>query len=234
MIQILPQAQLGDTMQETIQEKRYYARNLPHWQPEDGVFFITGRLDGSLPISVILQLQALRDAKIDEIRKNEPQFSDMEVQNAIKAEKELYFGKFDDLLDNPTSGPVFLAQKPIAQLLANTFQKGFEKEYFKLVCFTIMSNHFHAILCQIKRPLFRITQSIKSTTGIDSNRILERTNGEKFWQRETYDRLIRDEKEFIQKMHYTLNNPVKVGLVKNWRDWEFNYLNPEFEEYAPE
>jgi putative transposase len=100
------------------------------------------------------------------------------------------------------------------------------------VCYSIMSNHFHAILYKITRPLFRITQSIKSTTGIQANRILERTNGEKFWHRETYDRIIRDRAEFIQKIHYTLNNPVKVGLVKNWRDWEFNYLNPEFEEYA--
>ena len=216
-----------------MQDKEYYARNLPHWQPQEGVFFITGRLEGSLPIKVIIELMASRETKIAEIRENKPQLSDLEVQKALKAEKELYFGKFDDLLDNPTSGPLFLAQKPIAQLLADAFQRGYRENYYKLVCYTIMSNHFHAVLYKIQRPLFRITQSLKSCTAIESNRLLERTKGEKFWQRETYDRLIRDRPEFIQKIQYTLNNPVKAGLVKNWRDWEFSYLNPEFEKYAP-
>ncbi len=102
-----------------MQEKEYYTRNLPHWQPEEGVFFITGRLEGSLPVKVIIELMARRDAKIAEIRENKPQLSDLEVQKALKAEKDLYFGKFDDLLDNPTSGPLFLAQKPIAQSFGN-------------------------------------------------------------------------------------------------------------------
>lgn len=216
-----------------MKDKAFYARNLPHWQPEEGVFFITGRLEGSLPIKVIIELMARRDAKIAEIRENKPQLSDLEVQKAVKCEKELYFGKFDDLLDHPTSGPLFLGQKPIAQLIADAFQRGFRENYYKLVCYTIMSNHFHAVLYKIQRPLFRITQSLKSCTAIESNRLLERTKGEKFWQRETYDRLIRDRPEFIQKIQYTLNNPVKAGLVKNWRDWEFTYINPEFEKYAP-
>ena len=217
-----------------MQEKEYYTRNLPHWQPEEGVFFITGRLEGSLPVKVIIELMARKDAKIAEIRENKPQLSDLEVQKALKAEKDLYFGKFDDLLDNPTSGPLFLAQKPIAQVLVKAFERGFRENYYKLVCYTIMSNHFHAVLYKIQRPLFRITQSLKSCTAIESNRLLERTKGEKFWQRETYDRLIRNRREFIQKIQYTLNNPVKAGLIKNWRDWEFSYLNPEFEKYAPE
>lgn len=27
---------------------------------------------------------------------------------------------------------------------------------------------------------------------------------------------------------YILNNPVKAGLVKEWTDWKFTYINPEF------
>jgi len=30
-------------------------------------------------------------------------------------------------------------------------------------------------------------------------------------------------------MWYVLNNPVKAGLVKNWKDWPATYLNPDFD-----
>ena len=38
-------------------EKHFYTRNLPHWQPEEDYFFITYRLAGSLPVSVIKTLK---------------------------------------------------------------------------------------------------------------------------------------------------------------------------------
>ena len=30
---------------------------------------------------------------------------------------------------------------------------------------------------------------------------------------------------------YILNNPVKAGLVNEWKDWKFAYVNPEFGEW---
>jgi hypothetical protein len=41
--------------------KEFYRRHLPHWQPQDAIFFVTFRLKDSLPFEVI---EALREEKV--------------------------------------------------------------------------------------------------------------------------------------------------------------------------
>ena len=48
------------------------------------------------------------------------------------------------------------------------------------------------------------------------------------WQDENYDRIVRNGEELGRIIRYVLNNPVKIGLVKKWQDWEFSYLNPKY------
>ncbi|MEK6622535.1 MAG: hypothetical protein AABZ13_08625 [Planctomycetota bacterium] len=43
--------------------------------------------------------------------------------------------------------------------------------------------------------------------------------GHTFWQRESYDHLVRDEEDFIKACYYTLNNPVKAGLCMKAEEW---------------
>ena len=41
------------------------------------------------------------------------------------------------------------------------------------------------------------------------------------WQDESWDRIIRDEEEMIEKLSYMMHNPVKAGLVRRPEDYEF-------------
>lgn len=41
-----------------------------------------------------------------------------------------------------------------------------------------------------------------------------------------FDHVIRTGK-FEATLRYVLNNPLKVGLVKDWRDWPWNYCREE-------
>jgi len=97
-----------------------------------------------------------------------------------------------------------------------------------LICYTIMSNHVHTVFELIKnnKGLDKIMKSIKGITARESNKILNRSG--KFWQDESYDRLIRNEKEFYRVINYVLMNPVKAGLIENWRDWKYSYCNPDY------
>lgn len=45
----------------------YYQRNLPHYQPEDGEFFVTFRLANSLPKAVIGQLKQEKEQALKNI-----------------------------------------------------------------------------------------------------------------------------------------------------------------------
>jgi REP element-mobilizing transposase RayT len=67
-------------------------------------------------------------------------------------------------------------------------------------------------------------QSLKGYTAREANKLLGRHGH--FWDAESYDHEVRDANEFANIKRYILNNPVKAGLVKNWRDWKWNWAAP--------
>ena len=62
---------------------------------------------------------------------------------------------------------------------------------------------------------------LKGYTARKANGLLSRTGA--FWQRESYDHVIRDANEWQRIVIYVLNNPVKAGLVDTWEEWKWNY-----------
>lgn len=56
------------------------------------------------------------------------------------------------------------------------------------------------------------------------NLVLSRSGS--FWEHESFDHVIRRGK-FNATLKYVLNNPVKVGPAKCWRDWPWNYCRKE-------
>jgi putative transposase len=63
---------------------------------------------------------------------------------------------------------------------------------------------------------------LKGSTSRLCNKELNRTG--KFWHHESYDHYVRDEAELDRIIKYIVNNPVKAGLVNDWKDWKFTYL----------
>ena len=49
-----------------------------------------------------------------------------------------------------------------------------------------------------------------------------------FWQSESYDHVVRNDVELKRIIAYVLNNPVKAGLVENWQDWPYSYVNEAY------
>ena len=68
---------------------------------------------------------------------------------------------------------------------------------------------FRANGFQIK-PSSNMQKYIKAESNIKSFSI---------WQREYWDRFIRDESHFEKAVEYIQENPVKAGLTKNSEDW---------------
>jgi len=91
-----------------------------------------------------------------------------------------------------------------------------------------MPNHIHLVfkLLSENKSISRIMQSIKRTSARKSNMILNRAG--KFWQDESYDRLVRDDKELYFIIKYVLMNPVNAGLTNNWNSWEYSYCDPNY------
>ena len=83
-----------------------------------------------------------------------------------------------------------------------------------MLSFVVMSNHVHALFVQNPDwPLEKLIQSWKRFTTREINKLLERSGN--LWQRDYFDRLVRDEKHFVNCVRYIRRNPEKARLPRN-------------------
>lgn len=89
---------------------------------------------------------------------------------------------------------------------------------------TIMPDHVHILAtprnAESGEPhgLPDILQSVKGYSARAINQRRERKG--KFWQTESFDRIVRDQAEYDEKANYILNNAVKDGLVQD--GWQYD------------
>ena len=155
-----------------------------------------------------------------------------------------WFVKFEDILHKAKIGPMWLQDERAAQVVVDGLHK-LDGEAYRLDAYSVMSNHVHTVfkpflseqelqegfdedghlMILSQHPgLSRIMQSIKGSSAYKCNLVLGRKG--QFWERESFDHVVRKGK-FDATIRYVLNNPVKAGLVKNWRDWPWNYCRKE-------
>lgn len=207
--------------------KPYYQRHLPHIQPEEATYFITFRLAGSLPVEVLEELRHKRDFFQKEVEKAT---HEREKEVLRKQFRMVYFVQFDNALNHGSSGPTWLRDHRVAEIVKEALHYRDGCEY-NLLAHCIMPNHIHLIVevgrnvFPTAKPLYRILQSLKRHTAREVNLLLKR-NGS-FWQDESYDHVIRDEVELERIIHYVLENPVKAGLVHSWEQWPWSYYKLE-------
>ena len=193
----------------------YYERNLPHRLPPGEAIFLTFRLAGSLPRTVVEQLQA--DTELAQQRHA--------IEPAQRyAEQKKYFGRFDAQLAKGEYGPMYLRQPAIASLVADSLRY-FDGTAYDLLCYCLMPNHVHMVVLLLDEapPLVKTLQRLKSYTATQANKLLSRSGA--FWQAESYDHIVR-KGELERIVAYVLENPVKAGLVADWEQWPYTYLAP--------
>jgi REP element-mobilizing transposase RayT len=84
----------------------------------------------------------------------------------------------------------------------------FEGLRYRLFAYVAMDDHVHAVVQPLKGfALEALLHSWKSFTANAINRLRGRTGP--VWQKEYFDRIVRDEDEFFEKCQYILNNPLK-------------------------
>ena len=153
---------------------------LPHWQTNQGTYFVTFRLYDSLPG----YLARLRGRK-----------------------------RVEETLDRGL-GSAHLARPEIGELAFNALLH-FNGQRYTLHTAAVMPNHVHAVFRTARAVrLSDVLHSWKGFTAACANKLLGRQGA--FWQRESFDRLIRDEREFERANAYVLANPEKAELT-NWK-----------------
>ncbi|MFA6026333.1 MAG: transposase [Ignavibacteriaceae bacterium] len=184
---------------------------MPHLYYNGGEYFITYRLADTIPLKQILHLH-------EQIK--------LPNDDPTNKEKKI-FKKYDELLDKNENGIKYLLDEKIAGINRDKLQS-LDNTVYKLICYCIMPNHIHLVfrLLNETQSVSDVMKLIKGSTSREGNKVLNKTG--KFWQVESFDRLIRDANEMYNIINYVLNNPVKAGLVSKPEDWKYSYCNPDF------
>lgn len=212
----------------------FFRRHLPHFHLPNATYFITFRLAGSLPVEVVQRLQEEHEATL---RRLEQSLSGAAFHQARQEEQERYFSRLDALLDRALYGPRWLAQPECARIVVDCIHE-LDPAHYRLHAFCLMSNHVHLLIDQQEIPapparrdgkhytaLSRALRLLKGKSAALCNRHLGRRT-EAFWQHESYDHIVRNESEYERILAYIVNNPVKAGLVSDWRDWPYTFVAP--------
>jgi REP element-mobilizing transposase RayT len=86
-----------------------------------------------------------------------------------------------------------------------------------------MPDHVHMLLCPSPgTPLNRVMKGIKGVTARKLNK--QRGTRGAMWQDEYYDRIVRDNDEFVGKLQYMFHNPLGYGLVEDPLEYDGWYM----------
>ena len=180
---------------------------LPHWEKETGVYFVTFRLADSLP-RVVVEKIVERQRVLQSAKRLGLKLSP--AQEVVVAEYSQ--SRVEELADRG-AGACYLRNARVAELVADTL-KCWDGKRYRVIAWCVMPNHVHVVFRLLPgQALAGILKGWKTYTAKEANRILGRSGV--FWQREYYDRLIRDGEELERAVRYVVGNPEKAGLT----DW---------------
>ncbi len=203
-----------------------HRRNLPHLIDNSRPYFVTARLEGSIPNAALEKLRIDLEHDLRQIPKGQ---EDTEISRANTHKR--FFGKFDELLDADEEGPHWLEREDVCEIVQEELHRLETEGEYWLWSYTIMSNHIHLLftLAAEKTSLSDVLKILKVRTAFRCNRVMERSGS--FWQHESYDHIVRDG-EFGRIATYILNNPVKAKFAKTAEEWRWNYLAPDVDKEA--
>lgn len=217
--------------------KSFYRQRLPHIQPKGASFFVTFRLFGSIPYTNLKKLMDEYQIKIVKAKS----IKDIKEKNRLLFNlRKSYFNQRNQLLHDIKDGPNFLSNDEIMAKTKEVLHT-FDGELYKLICYCVMSNHVHILIdtsLQIDQdiyietleedyiPLDKIMKRIKAPIARFANTHLNKIG--QFWERESFDIYIRNERMLDSVISYILKNPVKANIVEKWEEYSGNYLKRDY------
>jgi REP element-mobilizing transposase RayT len=126
----------------------------------------------------------------------------------------------DRVLDRSLTGPRWLEEAAIANVIAGTIEIGErERHFYELGAWAVMPNHVHLLVLP-NVPVRVMMRWLKGSTARRANLLLGRTG--RFWQDESFDHWVRNSREFDRIVQYIEENPVNAGLVDSAARWPWS------------
>jgi len=124
-------------------------------------------------------------------------------------------------------GSCVLSDPRIAQMVQNALLH-FQGERYDLLAWCIMPNHVHVVVTPLgTHSLSQILHSWKSFTANAANKLLGEAGV--FWERESFDHVIRSPADLVKFVEYTGRNPVAAGLCDSPDKWPYSSCGAGFQ-----
>lgn len=114
---------------------------------------------------------------------------------------------------------------PERDLVVSTL-KHFNCQRYDLTAYVVMPDHVHVLAKPCDQYLLQdLVHSWKSFTAHKLQRQYGRQG--RIWQEDYFDRIMRDEAEFLEKAQYVINNPCKIH--PHFQEYPWVWVKPTFE-----
>ncbi len=165
------------------------------------------RLADSLPAHVVEEMWA-------ELQGKPPSLKNAEMERRVMTYLDMGHGSCE------------LREPELAELVQDSFIR-FHGMRYTLHAWCVMPNHVHVLFQPMEGwSMSKIIATWKSYSGRRISEWRKRAGlvpgGPGVWQREYFDRYIRDAGHFANTVEYIHENPVKAGLVRNAEEWRYS------------
>src|SRR5262249_21885459 len=156
----------------------------PHWEVEDGRYFITIHLAGAIPAS-----------GREGLRKRAEQLSKLGDRHApdwLRLQRAI-FREMENWLDS-TKWSVHLQDATVAEMVVEAIEHRHKAGAWHIFEYVVMPTHLH-LFCEIGQQGLKATlEDFKRWTGHGAAKLLG-LDGDRFWQREWFDHWSRSDAE---------------------------------------
>ncbi|WP_411825256.1 transposase [Luteolibacter sp. AS25] len=175
---------------------------LPHWQQEGATYFVTWRLKDSIPRKLLDEWKIERE----EWRARNPQPWSIETETEFH---KRFSTRIDTVMDKG-HGECVLRKKKCREVLSHCFDQ-FAEERFLMHSWVAMPNHVHALFTIAEdRQLETVVGAWKGNSAKSINQLIGQTGS--LWQKDYFDRIIRDWQHMFRVAKYIRRNPTKGKL----------------------
>ncbi len=197
----------------------FWRGDLPHWQVENGRYFVTIHLHGAVPE---VAHQRIRELSA-EFRRSDVDCKDNVDHQYLELSRRIFL-EMERWLDRSPAVAHF-RHAPLAEMIVESIEHRQHRRIWEMLSFVVMPSHLHLFFelnndLSLKREL----EKFKRWTGHQASKMDTQFSNTRFWQTEWFDHWSRSEEGDEKIMRYIQNNPIKAGLAE--QIGEYSYCRP--------
>ena len=193
----------------------FWHGRLPHWEVEDGRYFVTIHLHGAIPQQgedrIAQQAEELKNRSVSAATD-----TGLPLMRTIFREMEEWLdqSQFNALLSTPE----------VASMVVEAIRHRMRIGRWHVYEFVVMPSHVHLFLSVLNGTLKESLEDFKRWTGHQAAKLIA-LPGDRFWQDEWFDHWSRSDEQDERIAKYIRQNPEKAGLISDHRQWKYGSWN---------